>query len=128
MLKKEEILEAIGSMSVLDLSELIKSIEEKFNVSATIATVAPVAGAVAGGATAEAVEEKTEFNVILTSFNATKKIAVIKSVREITSLGLKDAKDVVEGAPKTIKEGVSKEEAETVKKKLEDAGGTIEIK
>lgn|SRR3989338_6883190 len=122
---KEDILEAISKMSVIDVVELIKSMEDKFGVSA--ATVA-VASAHAGGATQAAqVEEKTEFTVILTKAGDNK-INVIKVAREITSLGLKEAKDLVEGAPKPIKEGVPKAEAEEIKKKLEAAGATVEIK
>jgi len=121
---KEEILEAIASMTVLEVSELVKMMEEKFGVSAA----APVAVAVAGaGAAAPAVEEKTEFNVILKAFDDTKKIAVIKEVRAVTGLGLKEAKDLVEGAPKPLKEGVSKEEAGKIKDVITAAGGTIEI-
>ena len=123
---KEEILEAIASMTVLEVSELVKMMEEKFGVSAA----APVAVAVAGGAAgaaAPAAEEKTEFNVILKSFDETKKIAVIKEVRAVTDLGLKESKDLVEGAPKTLKEGVSKDEANKIKESITAAGGTVEI-
>ena len=122
---KEEILEAIASMTVLEVSELVKMMEEKFGVSAA----APVAvAAVAGGAAAApAAEEKTEFNVILKAFDDSKKIAVIKEVRAVTGLGLKEAKDLVEGAPKPLKEGVSKEEAAKIKDVVTAAGGTIEI-
>lgn len=117
----EQLIEAISSMSVLDLANLVKELEDKFGVSA-----APVA--VAGGAVAaEAVEEKTEFTVVLASAGE-KKINVIKEVRGITGLGLKEAKDMVEGAPKTVKEGVTKEEAEDIKKKLEAAGAKVELK
>lgn len=125
-LKKEDILEAIEKMSVLDLSELVKAIEEKFGVSAA----APVAVAAAGpaAAPAEAAEEQTEFDVVLKSFDAAKKITVIKELRAVTQLGLKEAKDKVEGAPTTIKEEVTKEEAEEIKKKLEAAGAQVEIK
>jgi len=122
---KDDVVEFISNMSVLELSELIKELEEKFGVSAA----APVAVAAAGPA-AEAgapAEEKTEFDVILTSAGD-KKIGVIKEVRAITSLGLKEAKDLVEGAPKPVKEGVSKDEAEDIKKKIEAAGGVVEIK
>ena len=124
-IKKEDILEAIASMTVLEVSELVKMMEEKFGVSAA----APVAVAVAGaaGAAAPAAEEKTEFNVILKSFDDTKKIAVIKEVRAVTGLGLKEAKDLVEGAPKTLKEAVSKDEAGKIKDLITAAGGTIEI-
>ena len=123
---KEEILEAIASMTVLEVSELVKMMEEKFGVSAA----APVAVAVAGGgggAAVPAAEEKTEFNVILKAFDDAKKIAVIKEVRAVTGLGLKEAKDLVEGAPKPLKEGVSKEEAGKIKDVITAAGGTVEI-
>jgi large subunit ribosomal protein L7/L12 len=123
---KEEILEAIASMTVLEVSELVKMMEEKFGVSAA----APVAVAVAGGggaAAAPAAEEQTEFNVTLKSFDDSKKIAVIKEVRAVTGLGLKEAKDLVEGAPKPLKEGVSKEEAAKIKDVITAAGGTIEV-
>jgi len=122
---KEEILEAIASMTVLEVSELVKAMEEKFGVSAA----APVAIAAAGGAApaAAAVEEQTEFNVILKAFDETKKIAVIKEVRAVTGLGLKEAKDLVEGAPKPLKEGISKEDATKIKDQVTAAGGTIEI-
>lgn len=121
---REEILQAIENMTVLELSELVKAMEEKFNVSAA----APVAMAMPGaGAAADAVEEQTEFDVILTS-PGEKKINVIKVVRELTGLGLKEAKDVVDSAPKAIKEGVSKEDAEAVKAKLEEAGAVVELK
>ena len=121
---KDDVIEFISNMSVLDLSELIKELEEKFGVSAA----APVAMAAApAGDAAAPVEEKTEFDVILTSAGD-KKIGVIKEVRAITALGLKEAKDLVEGAPKPIKEGVSKDEAEDIKKKIEAAGGVVEIK
>ena len=122
---KEEILEAIASMTVLEVSELVKMMEEKFGVSAA----APVAIAApgAGGAAAPAVEEKTEFNVILKAFAEDKKIAVIKEVRAVTGLGLKEAKDLVEGAPKPLKEGVSKDEAGKIKDVVTAAGGTVEI-
>ncbi len=122
---KEEILDAIGAMSVLDLSELIKEMEEKFGVSAAAATVA-VAGP-AGGGEAAPVAEQTEFDVILASFGD-KKVEVIKVVRSATGLGLKEAKDMVDAAPKAIKEGISKAEAEGLKKQLEDAGAQVEIK
>lgn len=120
----EEILEAISNMSVLELSELVKAIEDKFGVSAA----APVAVAAApAAAAAAAAEEKTEFDVILKEIGD-KKIQVIKAVREITGLGLKDAKALVDGAPKEVKTGVAKAEAEEMKKKLEDAGATVELK
>ncbi len=123
-LSKEEILDAIAEMSVLDLSDLIKDMEEKFDVSAAaaVAVAAGPAGGDAGGA-----EEKTEFDVILASFGD-KKVGVIKAVRGLTGLGLKEAKDLVESAPAPIKEGVPKDEAEDVKKQIEEAGGTAEIK
>jgi large subunit ribosomal protein L7/L12 len=122
---KEDILETIASMTVLEVSELVKMMEEKFGVSAA----APVAVAVAGGggAAAPAAEEKTEFNVVLKAFEDAKKIAVIKEVRGVTGLGLKEAKDLVEGAPKPLKEGVSKEEATKIKDVITAAGGTVEI-
>jgi len=123
---KEEILDAISQMSVMDVVELIESMEEKFNVSAAaVAVAAPAAGAAGGDAAAAA--EKTEFDVILGGFGDNK-VAVIKAVRGITGLGLKEAKDLVEGAPSPLKEGVSKEEAEDFKKQLEEAGATVEIK
>lgn len=122
---REEIKEAIKSMTVLELAQLVKELEEEFGVSAA-AMVAAVPAA-AGGAAAPAAEEKTEFDVILANPGANK-INVIKVVREITGLGLKEAKDLVDGAPKPIKEGVSKEEAEQIKKKLEEAGATVEVK
>ena len=124
-LTNEEILEAIASKTVLEISELIKMMEEKFGVSAAAAAVA-VAPA-AGGAAAPAAEEKTEFDVVLADVGSNK-IAVIKAVREITGLGLKEAKDLVEGAPKAVKEGVAKAEAEDLKKKLEAAGAKVELK
>ena len=125
-LSKEEILDAIAEMSVLDLSSLIKDMEEKFGVSAAaaVAVAAPAAGGDAGGAAAE---EKTEFDVVLTGFGD-KKVGVIKAVRGITGLGLKEAKDLVESAPGAVKEGVSKDEAEEMKKTLEEAGATVELK
>ena len=124
-LSNDEILEAIGGKTVVELSELIEAFKTKFNV--TVAA-APVGGAAGGGAgAAPAVEEQTEFMVILKEGGA-KKIQVIKVIREITSLGLKEAKDLVDGAPKTVKEGVAKAEAEEIKKKLEDQGATVELK
>mgnify|MGYP001626157914 CR=1 FL=1 len=123
---REEIKEAIKSMTVLELAQLVKELEEEFGVSAA-AMVAAVPAVAGGGAAAPAAEEKTEFDVILANPGANK-INVIKVVREITGLGLKEAKDLVDGAPKPIKEGVSKEEAEKIKKKLEEAGATVEIK
>ena len=125
-ISKEEILEAIGSMSVLDLSELIKEMEDKIGVSAAAAAVAMPAGAAAGG-DAGAAEEKTEFDVHLTAAGD-QKVNVIKAVREITGLGLKEAKDLVDGAPKVIKEGLAKADAEAAAKKLTEAGATAELK
>ena len=124
-MSREEILSAISEMSVLELSELINDMEEKFGVSAAaaVAVAAPAAAAADGGGS----EEQTEFDVVLSSFGE-KKVGVIKAVRAITSLGLKEAKDLVESAPAPIKEGVPKEEAEELKKQLEDAGGTVEVK
>ncbi|XID74781.1 50S ribosomal protein L7/L12 [Alkanindiges sp. WGS2144] len=122
-LSNEEILNAVAEKTVLELVELISAFEEKFNVSA--AAVAVAAGPAEGGAAAAA--EQTEFNVELTSFGGNK-VAVIKAVREATGLGLKEAKDLVEGAPQVLKEGVSKEEAEELKKKLEEAGATVTLK
>ena len=125
-ISKEEILEAIGSMSVLDLSELIKEMEDKFGVSAAAAAVAMPAGVAAGG-DAGAAEEKSEFDVHLTAAGD-QKVNVIKAVREITGLGLKEAKDLVDGAPKVIKEGLAKADAEEAAKKLTEAGATAELK
>jgi len=122
---KEEILESIASMTVLEVSELVKMMEEKFGVSA--AAPVAIAAAGAGAAAAPAAEEKTEFNVILKAFDDTKKIAVIKEVRAVTGLGLKEAKDLVEGAPKPLKEGISKDEAGKIKEQITAAGGTVEI-
>jgi len=126
-LSKDEILDAIGNMSVFELAELIETFKSKFNV--TIAAAAPAAAPGSGAAAAEApvVEEKTEFTVVLKEGGA-KKIQVIKAVREVTSLGLKEAKDLVDNVPGTVKEGVTKEEAETIKKKLEEQGATVELK
>ena len=124
-LTKEEILDAIASMTVLEVSELIKMMEEKFGVSAAAAAVA-VAAPAAGGAAAAA-EEETEFDVVLAEVGSNK-IAVIKAVRELTGLGLKEAKDMVEGAPKAVKEGLPKADAEEAKKKLEAAGAKVELK
>ena len=121
--KITNILEEIKSLTILELNDLVKAVEEEFGVSAA----APVGVVAAGGAAAPAAEEKTEFDVILASFGA-KKLDVIKVVREITGLGLKEAKEMVEGAPKTLKEGASKEDAEALKAKLEAAGATVEIK
>jgi large subunit ribosomal protein L7/L12 len=125
MANKEELLEAIGNMTVLELAEFVEAFKEKFNVTAVVA--APAAGGAAGGGAAEAAEEQTEFDVVLTGAG-TKKIQVIKVVREVTSLGLKEAKDLVDNAPNAVKEGVSKEEAEQVKAKLEEQGATVELK
>jgi large subunit ribosomal protein L7/L12 len=126
-LTTDQILEAIASMTVLEVSELVKAMEEKFGVSAAAPVAVAVAGAAPGGAAAEAVEEQTEFTVILKAFDDTKKIAVIKEVRAVTGLGLKEAKDLVEGAPKPLKENVSKEEAAKIKDQVTAVGGTIEI-
>ena len=120
------IAEQIQGLTLLEASELVKLLEEKLGVSAAAATVAVAAGG-GGAAAAAPVEEKTEFTVVLTAAGANK-INVIKAVREVTSLGLKEAKDLVDGAPKPVKEGVSKEEAETIKKKFVDAGATVEVK
>jgi len=122
---KTEVMEWIDKATMLEISDLVKSLEEKYGISAAAAVA--VAPAQTGSTAAPAVEEKTEFNVILATVGD-KKINVIKAVREVTSLGLKEAKDLVEGAPKPIKEGVSKEEADAIKKKFEDAGATVEIK
>jgi large subunit ribosomal protein L7/L12 len=124
---KEEILETIASMTVLEVSELVKAMEEKFGVSAAAPVAVAVAGAAPGGAPAAAVEEQTEFTVVLKGFEDTKKIAVIKEVRAVTGLGLKEAKDLVEGAPKPLKENVSKEEAAKIKDQITAAGGTVEV-
>ena len=124
---KDEILDAISKMTLMDLVELISDMEKKFGVTAA----APVAAAAAPGAAAAAaapVEEKTEFTVVLKEYPADKKVSVIKVIRELTGLGLKEAKDLVEGAPSTVKEGVSKADSETMKKKLEDVGAKVEIK
>ena len=121
-ISKDDILSAVSEMSVMDLNELVKAFEEKFGVSA-----AAMAGPATGGAAAAVVEEQTEFNLILNDFGANK-VSVIKAVREITGLGLKEAKDLVDGAPKTVKEAISKADAEAGKKKLEDAGAKAEIK
>ncbi|MDE1981735.1 MAG: 50S ribosomal protein L7/L12 [Betaproteobacteria bacterium] len=125
-LSKSEILDAIAGMTVLELSELIKDMEEKFGVSAA-ATAVAVAAPAAGGAAAPAAEEKTEFNVVLTGAGDNK-VNVIKVVRTITGLGLKEAKDLVDGAPKPVKEGVSKADADAIGKQLAEAGATFEIK
>lgn len=125
-LSKDQLIEAIENMSVLELSELVSALEEKFGVSAA-APVAVAAAPAAGGEGAAAAEEKDSFDVILTAAGD-KKIQVIKAVREITGLGLKEAKDLVEGAPKPVKEGAAKDEAEELKKKLEEAGASVELK
>jgi large subunit ribosomal protein L7/L12 len=124
---KEEILEAIASMTVLEVSELVKMMEEKFGVSAAAPVAVAAVGAGGGAAPAAAAEEKTEFTVVLKAFEESKKIAVIKEVRTITNLGLKEAKDLVEGVPKPLKENVSKEEAAKIKDAITTAGGTVEI-
>ncbi len=127
-ISKDELISAIESMTVLELSELVKALEEKFGVSAAApAAVAVAGGDAGGGGGGEAAEEKTEFDVILADAGA-KKIHVIKAVRGITGLGLKDAKDLVEGAPKPVKQGVDKEEAEKLKKELEEVGAKVELK
>jgi len=123
---KDDILETISNMSVMEVVDLIEAMEEKFGVSAA-APVAVAAGGAAGGDEGAAAEEQTEFDVILSSFGSNK-VAVIKAVRGITGLGLKEAKDLVEGAPAPMKEGISKEDAEDIKKQLEEAGATVEVK
>jgi large subunit ribosomal protein L7/L12 len=126
--KVQSIIESIKGLSLLEASELVKGLEETFGVSAAAASVAVAAAPAAGGGGAAApVEEKTEFNVVLTAIGGNK-IGVIKVVREVTSLGLKEAKDLVEGAPKPVKEGVTKDEAENIKKKFAEAGATVEVK
>jgi large subunit ribosomal protein L7/L12 len=125
MATSSDILEAVGSMSVMELYDLVKAFEEKFGVSAAAMAAAPAAGAAAAGAAAA--EEQTEFTVMLSDFGANK-VAVIKAVREITGLGLKEAKDLVDAAPKPLKDGLSKADAEAAKKKLEEAGAKSEIK
>jgi large subunit ribosomal protein L7/L12 len=122
---KQEILDAIGSMTVLELSQLIKDMEEKFGVSAAAAVA--VAAPAAGGGAAAAAEEKTEFTVMLLAAGENK-VNTIKAVREVTGLGLKEAKDLVDGAPKPIKEGINKADSESIKKKMEEAGAKVEIK
>ena len=125
---EEELVDALSNLKVLEVVDLIKALEDKWGVSAAApVAVAAVGGAAAGGAAAPAVEEKTEFNVTMSSFGANK-VGVIKVIREITRLGLKEAKDLVEGVPSTVKEAVSKADAEGIKKKLTDAGATAEIK
>ena len=123
-MERAQILEAVSKMTVLELSQLIKDMEEKFGVSAAAAVAAAPAAAAAGGAKAE---EKTEFTVVLAAAGDNK-VNVIKAVREVTSLGLKEAKDLVDGAPKPVKEGVNKAQAEDMKKKIEEAGGSVELK
>lgn len=128
-LSKEEILQAIEEMKVIELHELVEAIKEKFNVTAAMpvaAVAAPAAGVAAAGASAE--EEKNEFDIILTGFDAAQKIALIKEVRAVSGLGLKEAKDAVEKGGETIKSGVSKDEAAAIKKQLEAAGGKVEVK
>ena len=122
-MNKEEFIAMVEGMTVLELHEIVKALEDRFGVTAA----APVAAAAAPGAAAPAAEEKTEFDVILTGFGANK-IQVIKVVRELTGLGLKEAKDLVEGVPKPVKEGIAKKDAEGMKKKIEEAGGTADIK
>ena len=126
---REEVIQFIENMTLLELSDFIKALEDKFGVQAAMPMMAagPGAGAAAPAAAAEAVEEQTEFNVILTAYEAEKKIQVIKVVRAITSLGLKEAKDLVEGVPKPVKEGVSKQEAESIKKQLAEVSGQVKV-
>jgi large subunit ribosomal protein L7/L12 len=126
---REEVIQFIESMTLLELSDFIKALEDKFGVQAAMPMMAAAAGAgaAAPAAAAEAVEEQTEFNVILTGYEADKKIQVIKVVRAITSLGLKEAKDLVEGVPKSVKEGVSKQEAESIKKQLGEVSGQVKV-
>ena len=124
--KIQKLLEEIQQLTLLEASELVKGLEERFGVSA--AAAAPVAVAGPAGPAAEEVEEQTEFSLILTGFGANKKINTIKVVREVTSLGLKEAKDLVDSAPKPVKEGIPKDEAEALKKKFEEAGATVELK
>ena len=126
---REEVIQFIENMTLLELSDFIKTLEEKFGVQAAMPMMAaaPGAGAAAPAAAAEAAEEQTEFNVILTGYEADKKIQVIKVVRAITSLGLKEAKDLVEGVPKPVKEGVSKQEAESIKKQLEEVSAKVKV-
>jgi large subunit ribosomal protein L7/L12 len=125
-LSNQEILDAIAEKSVMDIVELVKMMEEKFGVSAAAAVA--VAGPAAGGAAAPAAVEKTEFTVVLAGIDAAKKVNVIKVVRELTGLGLKEAKDLVEGAPQTVKDGVNKADSEAMKKKLEEGGAKVELK
>ena len=125
-MSKDQLIEAIGGMTIMELSDLVKGIEEKFGVKAAPVGVAAAPGAAAGGAAAA--EEKTEFTVVLKAVDAAKKIGVIKVVRELTGLGLKESKDLVEGAPKPVKEGLDKKAADEMAKKLTEAGGTVELK
>jgi large subunit ribosomal protein L7/L12 len=125
---KDEILEAISNMTVMQVVELISDMEKKFGVTAAAPVAMVAGGAAAGGAAAAPAEEKTEFTVILKEYPADKKVGVIKVVRELTGLGLKEAKDLVEGVPGTVKEGVNKADSDSMKKKLEDAGAKVEIK
>ena len=126
---KEELIDALSNLKVLEVVDLIKALEEKWGVSAAApVAVAAVGGAAAGGAAAPAAEEKTEFTVTMTAFAADKKVGVIKVIREITGLGLKEAKDMVEGVPSVVKDAVPKKDAEDIKKKLAEAGATAEIK
>ncbi|HOW54630.1 MAG TPA: 50S ribosomal protein L7/L12 [Syntrophorhabdaceae bacterium] len=124
---REDVIQYIENMTVLELSELVKALEDKFGVQAAMPMMAAAPGAAAAGPAAEAVEEKTEFNVILTGYEADKKIQVIKVVRAITGLGLKEAKDLVEGVPKPVKEAVSKDEAANIKKQLEEVSGQVKV-
>ena len=124
---KEDVIKYLENLTVLEMSELVKELEEKWGVSAAAPVAVAAAGAGAAGGEAGAAEEKTEFDVILTGFGE-KKIQVIKAVREITGLGLKEAKELVESAPKPLKEGISKDEAEQIKQKIEEAGGSAEVK
>ncbi len=127
-LSKDEIIDAIGNMSVIELADLIEAFKEKFNVTVAVAPVAAAPGAGAGDAgAAGAVEEQTEFTVVLKEAGS-KKIQVIKAVREVTSLGLKEAKELVDSAPSNVKEGIGKDEAQTIKQKLEEQGATVELK
>ena len=126
-LSKDDILEAIGNMSVVDLADLIEAFKSKFNVTVAVAAAAPAAGG-AGAAPAAAEEEQSEFTVVLKAIDAAKKIGTIKVVRELTGLGLKEAKDLVDGAPKNVKEGIAKAEAQAAKAKLEEQGATVELK
>ena len=128
MSKVDEIMELLEGLTLLDASDLVTKIEDKFGVDASASGGGMMMMAAAGGDTGEAAEEKTEFDLVLTEFPADKKIAVLKVVRGITGLGLKEAKDIVESAPKTLQEGVSKDDAENSKKQLEEAGATVELK